>query len=167
MKIGVIILILFLSANLVLAQEDSWQLTLVNGDTIHNVCIQNLKGDSLSILQAGLMSWVRVDSIVEIREIRESELWDGAIYGSLIGTLLGGLIAGLTYEEPKPNQFVIRINAPAGATLGCVSGFILGLVIGGTLGIDVVYDLSEKSLESKLEIIERLLRKWFLKKRLV
>jgi hypothetical protein len=103
MKIRITILTLSLAVNSLLAQENNWQLTLVNGDTISNVSFQNLVGDSLAISQSGQTNWINVESITEIRKIVESEFWTGAGIGAIVGTGLGAIIASSSNKKSTPN----------------------------------------------------------------
>jgi hypothetical protein len=157
MKIRITILTLSLAVNSLLAQENNWQLTLVNGDTISNVSFQNLVGDSLAISQSGQTNWINVESITEIRKIVESEFWTGAGIGAIVGT------ASSSNEKSTPNSFSIRLDqgivTAIGAALGSVSGIIIGGTVGTLAGKDEVYDLSEIGLRNKLQIIQTILSK--------
>lgn len=74
MKTAMAIVALFVAAQSSFCQEYNWHLKLANGDTLANVALQNLVGDSLAISHAGQTSLIAVESIVEMRKTGKSKL---------------------------------------------------------------------------------------------
>jgi len=99
MKIRNVLLLLFIAANALPAQNNAWQVKLAGGDVLSNVALQNVVGDSLAISQTGQTRRIAVDAIVEMRRAGKSKFWQGAGIGLLAGGATGSLIAGPTYEE--------------------------------------------------------------------
>jgi len=156
MKTAMAIVTFFLSIQSLFSQENNWHLKLVNGDTIANVDLQSLVGDSLAISHSGQPSLIPVESIVEMRKTGTSKFWKGAGIGFAAGAGVGALIAAATYEESSgpfaadPGRGGSIIG---GAIIGGVPGFVIGGLVGSSAGKEKTYDLSQQRLVYKLAII--------------
>jgi hypothetical protein len=161
MKIKNMLLLLFISASALPAQNKVWQIKLASGDMLSNVSLQNVVGDSLAISQTGQARRIAVDAIVEMRRAGKSKFWKGAGIGFLAGGVTGGLIAAATYEKPKNDFEAIvedifatrQTNIVTGALLGGISGFIIGGLIGSSAGKEQVYDFTQKTREQKSDML--------------
>jgi hypothetical protein len=69
MKTKIIIVFYLLSTSSLLSMSNNWKLTLINGDTISNISLQRLEGDSLVISDTTFTKCILVDSIIEVRQI--------------------------------------------------------------------------------------------------
>lgn len=143
------------------AQDNNWQLVLTNGDTISNISLRELEGDSVAIecSNVALTKWIQVDSIAQLRKINKSRFWRGAGIGILVGTAAGALIGLATYEEPTPSphkwnfDFGPEWNAMGGGIVGGLTGFALGGFIGAALGKDEVYRISQMQKMQKINTL--------------
>jgi len=159
-------IIIFFAQSLLLSQENSWQLTLANGDKISMVSLKKLEGDSIAITFSNtkLTKWVPVDSIVELRKIKKSMVWKSIAIGTLAGTWVGILI-GLSRCEKASDSPIDEIGMELcyvlspighGITLG-LAGSLVGGIVGAFLGADEIYKLSQLGHEQKLNTISELL----------
>jgi outer membrane lipoprotein SlyB len=105
------------------------------------------------------MKWISVDSIVELRKVKNSKFWKGAGIGFVTGAAAGALIGWATYEKPKHTHgmwdwdFGPGFNTSVGAILGAPVGFLLGGIIGSYAGKDEIYNFSQMSYQQKLIIL--------------
>ena len=153
MKIRNALLLLFIFATSLSAQDNAWQIKLAGGDLLSDVALQNIAGDSLAILQSGQARRIAIEAIVELQRAGKSKFLQGAVIGMLAGGAAGALIAAATYEEPK-GAFAVDPagrggTIAAGAVVGGIPGFILGGLIGSSAGKVKVYDLSGQTREQK------------------
>lgn len=153
MKIRNVLLLFFIFANALPAQNKAWQIKLAGGGMLSNVSLQNVIGDSLAISQAGQTRRIAVDAVIEMRRDGKSKFWKGAGIGLLAGGATGALIAAATYEE-STGPFAVDPagrggTTIAGAVLGGIPGFIIGGLVGSSAGKAQVYDLSGKTREQK------------------
>ena len=164
MKFAITIIILLIIPFISFAQQKNLAITLRNGATIWQSNIEELSKDSVKISDSERFQWVKVDSILEIREIKKSKFWQGAGIGFLGGATVGGVIAKATYKKSEPSKDSFSfdfsgLNTLAGIVAGGVLGFSVGGAIGASAGSDEVYDLSQKTLDQKLQIIKSIILK--------
>ncbi len=164
MKCATFITILFIISNLSFAQVNNFQLTLKSNITFPQCSIEKLIGDSLEISQSGETQWIKVDSILEIRQVYDSQFWTGAGIGFLVGAIAGGVIAKATSNDSEPSKVNFNFDMSGlavlgGIVLGSVTGFTAGGIIGASAGSDEVYELSQHRLEQKLKIVEYIISK--------
>lgn len=155
MKCSIFITFLLIISNISFAQENNLRLTLINSDTLFQSYIEELIEDSVKISSLQQSQWIKVDSIIEIRQHKGSKFWAGAGLGLLGGAVLGGLIGDATYEH-DPNSFFGDTSAWRAADYalhGGIYGALGGSIVGALLGKDKVYNLSQKKLEQKIEIL--------------
>jgi len=156
-------LAIFLSASSLLAQDNIWNLTLTNGETITGVTLQPLGTDSLVISNMQLTKLISVDSIFELRKVKKSNLWKGAGIGFLAGAVVGALLGLMSYQNPDPKGALALFGPGESAFIGALFcapiGFVTGAIIGNISGKDKIYNLSEMSHDQKLETIQMLLAK--------
>ena len=100
MRFSIITTILLIISNLSFAQESNTHLTLTDIDTLFQTSIEELIEDSVKISIVGQSQWIKVDSIIEIRQVKKSKFWQGAGIGLLGGAVLGGVLGRASYEEP-------------------------------------------------------------------
>ncbi|MBC8181717.1 hypothetical protein H8E88_11410 [candidate division KSB1 bacterium] len=159
-----ILIITLLSNQQIFAQVNNLNLTLSNGKKIAQGSIEKLVGDSTKISSLGPTQWIKVDSLIEIKLVKKSKFWKRAGIGFSIGGTFGGAIASVTYEKPAPTPGSFNIeskglNTFGGVIFGSFTGTLVGGIIGASSGKDKVYDLSQKNLEQKLEIIQSIIAK--------
>jgi hypothetical protein len=140
-------------------QTQDYQITLSSGDKIGQISFEKRIGDSVVISHSGQSQLVKIDSIIEIRKIKDSKFWLGAGIGLLGGAVIGGAVGAASYKEsdPSPGTFNFDFSGLtllSGAVLGGFTGSVCGGLIGLVAGRDEVYNLSEKSHMEKLMIIE-------------
>ncbi len=154
-------------------RENRWQIKFSdgkNGKIISHLSLERLNGDSLKVQYHGTM-WIPVQSILEIRLVRESQFGKGAGIGSGVGLVVGVIAAATSKETSPPPQndvdralvFVLR-PAEEVAKLGMIlSSTLVGALIGGAIGAaagaDEVYDFSQMNLAGKLTMIQVILSK--------
>jgi hypothetical protein len=152
-------------SSLSFAQENNTHLTLINSDTLFQISIEELIDDSVKISFLGQSQWIKVDSILEIRKIKKSKFWQGAGIGFLGGAVMGGVIGRASYKKSAPSSGNFNFslgpgfNTFFGAVIGGITGTLVGGVVGASYGKDELYDLSQKKLEQKIEIIESFIAK--------
>ncbi len=163
----IILIIYLLSASSLLSMSNNWKLTLINGDTISNVSLQRLDGDSLVVSDTAFTKHIWIDSIVEVRQVNKSHFRVGAGIGLLAGITIGALIGRASYHEPAPStgddMISFDINfGPSGAEmstlggglLGGLSGFLIGGIIGGSSRKDEIINLANKNHDQKADRIK-------------
>ena len=165
MKCTITITILLILSNLSFAQQKNINLTLRNGDILSQTSIEKLIEDSVKISISGQPQWIKADSIIEIRQIKKSKFWKGAGIGLLTGTAVGAIIGRASYKEADASDdswnfdFGPGLSTFGGAVLGGLTGTLVGGIVGASSGKDEVYDLSQKKLEQKIEIIKSIMAK--------
>jgi hypothetical protein len=167
-----IILTYFFYLSSLLSMDNNWNLTLSNGDTISNISLNRLEGDSLVISDGAFTKRVLVDSIVEVRQINKSNFREGAGIGLLAGMTIGALMGRASYKKPVPSSGESKdwihfdvgsgpdgaeLSTIGGGLLGCVSGFIIGGIIGASSRGDERYDLLHKNHYQKINMIQTIL----------
>ena len=170
MKTKIYIIIYLLSTSSLLSMSNNWKLTLINGDTISNISLQRLEGDSLVISDTTFTKCILVDSIIEVRQINKSYFREGAGIGLLGGVIIGVLIGSAAYKESGPSSGESKdsinldfmpggpgINTLAGGILGGLSGFLVGGIIGAFSRKDEIYDLLLKNHDQKMNMIKLIL----------
>jgi hypothetical protein len=164
-----ILLIIFTSATL--GQSNTWKLTFQNGDTLTNVTLVSFSGDSLSILYKGSNRFIAVNSINEIRLVKESAIWVTMKQYGLISGIVGGIIAGIAIaiSAKGGSFFSITLSNTSAKILGVILGvplygaicWVLGAIVGSVVGIiksaDEVYDLSNMTFKGKVVTIQTIL----------
>ncbi len=157
-------------SNLTIPQENRWQIKFSdgkNGKIISHLSLERLNGDSLKVQYHGTLS-IPVQSILEIRLVRESQFGKGAAIGSGVGAVLGVISATNIKEEPPKNElerafrenFRDEVKAAAifvGILGGGLIGGAIGGIIGAAAGADEVYDLSQMNPAGKLTMIQVIL----------
>jgi hypothetical protein len=167
MKYSILIsfLCLLLTFQFLPAQDNTWNILQVNGDTLFNVSLQNLIDDSLLIASLIETKWgsytkirrIPIASIIEMKKIKKSKIGKGIGLGLLIGGAVGAGIGYATYDKPEHSSgpFAVQIDlGPEFNTLiGGIAGGTLGMIIGIAVcsGEDVVYDLSQWEYSKKVK----------------
>lgn len=158
-----LVLILFIPT-LSFAAQNSFNLTFSSGKNLENVAIKCMDGDSLEITHAGTVQWIKIDSLVTIKQIKDSNFWKGAGYGFFSGAVLGAILGGTSSGgSDNSGEFDLDFEGPGWIILSGVivgtAGATVGGVIGALDGTDKVYDLSNKNLDEKKKIINSILSK--------
>jgi hypothetical protein len=164
-KVMVAVTCILFPAVLSFSQQQNWQFVLADRDTLANVVIREIKGDSVAIAFADAKDadWIPVDSVVEVRKINKPRFWRGAGIGLLAGTVAGAMIGRASYQEPKPSpnewnfDFGPGLNTFGGGIVGGAAGFLAGGLIGVAAGRDEVYKLSEMTHSYKINTLRVLL----------
>jgi hypothetical protein len=140
-----------------------WQLTLSDGEVFSKVQLNDMKDNLLIFSDSTGNRTVFIDSIVELRFVREGKLWKGAMTGTIVG-LVVGVVGGAVFSTPsegkneifKPEDQRILSAIGWGIGLGVVGGLIGGT--GGAIsGIDSIYDLSSVPLNRKSAFIHMII----------
>ena len=157
------LLVFYFTISLLPAQDYPWNLLLLSGDSISNVSLQKLSGDSLLIGAEACEVWISVTSIIEMRILKKSRRAAGLGLGFLAGATIGAAIGYASYEEPGKKSsggwggdidFGSYPYVFGGGLIGAFAGMVTGGVIGAAVGEDEVYDLSKYSYEEKVKLIE-------------
>jgi hypothetical protein len=128
--------------------QQEWQLTLSDGKVFSKIRLTGLKDTLLIFADSAGECSVTVDSIVEIRMVRERGFWKGVKKGALVGSAVG-IVGGALFS--KPGGHLVGMDRPkiyrplSAIALGIGLG-IGGGLIGGTIsalgGSDDIFDLS-------------------------
>jgi hypothetical protein len=165
MKITFIISILFIfslvSTQPSFSEENGWTAITIANDTIKSCSIGTISEGSVNLISSSAVIKIPIDSLKTLIRHGESHFWGGAGYGSLIGFAVGAIIGAGTYHKPT-GPFAIDFGQTAetlgGGLLGGVAGFAIGGVIGAISGGGDAYDLAEKSMTEKIEILREIRR---------
>jgi gas vesicle protein len=146
------------------SQETNWQLTFSEYTVLSNVTLERLNRDTLLIINHGEVAMVSVDSITELRFVKQSNFWKrvlvGAEIGAVVGAVLGALLINPSSSGETPySKTEIQI---AGKFLGAVFFGLEGGVVGSSVGAvadlvlahDEVLDLSHTPIIVKSSIIQ-------------
>jgi len=160
-----------------LGQSHDWRLTLSSGDTLSNVELMKVHGDSLAIVRDSTSQWMKVVLITEIRCVKESKVWETtkkyAMYTGIASACVSAVIIAISAHGTSNNgQFVsFEMDNTTAKILGVLIGApiygaffgLLGAIVGGIVGIasasDDVYDLSQMNLNGKLATLQSILEK--------
>ena len=144
------------------AQEDHWNISLATGDTIFNVLLLNLAGDSLLVASDIEIEWIRISLIDGMTKIKGKRVISGMGIGILAGGVVGAIIGYVAYKKPEESESEVEIIAApvnqfgqAASTLGgALIGGAIGMLIGGVAGSLETghedFDLSQWSQKNKI-----------------
>ena len=94
---------LFTSLN---AQSNNCQLTFSSGDTLSNIALLKVGGDSLNIIRDSTSQWIKVAPINEVRFVKESKVWETseryAYYIGITGGCAGAVSTAITAKGSSP-----------------------------------------------------------------
>jgi hypothetical protein len=153
-KIGSFILLLCLSSY---AANDTWDISLANGDTLFNVFLIKLTDDSLLVSSGTHSKWISIESITGMSSMKGTRILRGMGTGFFVGGAIGAVIGLATYEKPDQDNAIATIVDPGPAGAAFAGGILLGAVetvVGGIYGSTTknqeVYDLSAWTCKNKL-----------------
>lgn len=155
---------------LMFAQPNNCQLTLSSGDTLSNVVLIQVSNDSLNIMQDSSDKWLNVNSITQIRIIKELKIWETAkqyaFYSGIGAPSLSAIIIAISakgstgwfgMDNTSAKVLGVIIGAPLyGIAFGLIGG-IIGSVIAILDSSDKVYDISQMKLAGKLTTLQGIL----------
>lgn len=161
------VIVLLMQSSL-LSQDRRWQVKLSDGSVIEKVDLDQLRADTLFVLSDSGSQMVSVDSIVELRDVKDVTFWDGAKTGGEVGAIAGAIDGAIYAKGPglSPNSDLHFLDNPwvyrpivafaRGIYCGVIGAFFGG-IIGAILGTDDVYDFSKVPLAGKLTMIHKIL----------
>ena len=169
----IVVVTLFLTS-FGLAQQNSWILTLKNGDQMNDIVPYNVDQGSLILLQDGPFVFIPIDDIAELRLDKSATrrtyrtVLKWGAYGVIAGaftSIIIGYIERAKSPPPSPSQpgdFVITFPSGPGvdAMAGGVFGGLVGLIVGGVVYNqpspgDTVYNFEELSAKKKMKILRK------------
>ncbi len=146
-----------------------WQITLADGAIVSQIVVNELRQDSLVVSDGFGIRTIPVQSITEIRYVREGSFWEGAETGAMIGGMIGAATGALVGVElarrpdsanrNKPSEVVgvaVIIGVLFGILYAC-PGAVIGGTIGAITGADDYHNLRKLPLPQKLMRIEAIL----------
>ena len=158
-----ILIVFFLTISFLKAQDYPWTITLVNDETISNVTLQSLNGDSLLIASVIGSKWVNIKSITVMKKIVKSKIFIGMTLGFVVGATTGAIINNARYEKPEKHSDWDYFNPGLYIFGGGVVGGVIGMAAGGGIGALVstpkYYILAQYEYEDKIKLIESFLSK--------
>ncbi|OPX31630.1 hypothetical protein B1H10_08530 [candidate division KSB1 bacterium 4484_188] len=149
MRILLFLLIFILSNNLLFAGTCNYVVILENGDSFVSSALLHRKENLLFLKVASGTRFVPIDSIYQIRKIKESHVGSGILVGLVVGAVIDGAFGRMSYHEPKQGLFTFDFG-PGLPTAA-------GAVIGGLVGPDEIYIFYGLPAKTKLVMIDRLL----------
>ncbi len=140
-----------------------WQMTLSNEEMFSEVQLNDIK-DSLLVFTDSIGNrTVCIDSIIELRFVREGKFWKWAVTGAAAG-LVVGVVGGAVFSTPSEGKNEIftpadqRMLSTIVWGIGfCAAGGFVGGATGAISGSDDVYDLSSVSLTRKSALIHMII----------
>jgi len=142
------------------AQKNKWKVTLEKGQVITSATLEEISGDSLAISIVGNRFWIQVQSIAEIRFVKESKTLGGSIFGCCLGAM-SGFFFGPALLCDNDGGLEDLLCEPMAALGGLIVLGSLGSIIGGGLakveGADDVYNLSNLDPLAKLNTVKMIL----------
>ena len=159
--------LLFMSK--VTAQEDTWSIVTLAGDTLSACTLDSVLQTTLCVTSDGVGKVISIDSIGMVFREGMVSFQKGATIGALVG-LAGGTIVGLVITSSKDQADSNPLNkmgddatnamtVAGGALIGGVVGALIGSAGGAARARANTHDLTNKNQEEKLQIIEPLTMK--------
>lgn len=140
--------------NMPLRLEGKFVLRLRTGALIRATFLNEIKKDSLIFDYNGGMRSINLNSITEIKIIKENKIKTGLLIGGGVMALIPlALIIPFEFHGQEGRKAVFAILA----VISIGSGMILGSVTGAILGMDKVHNLSNLSLSDKISLIQGLI----------
>ncbi len=125
--------------------DTNWQATFLYHTKLSNVAIESLIGDTLSVLNQGMIMAVSIDSITELRLVNRSRFLDRVVTGAKFGALVGATF-GLLFVNPKSPFGKIEEKTFAAIFVGLEVG-VLGAFVGAFVDLvsaqDQILELSQ------------------------
>jgi hypothetical protein len=147
--------------------SQSWQLSLATGDTLCDVALERIIGDSLFITHCGTPQAVCIEAISSMSLITKgTSFWAGTGIGFLVGTATSALFVYATNEEPTSSGFFSGLERSISHLTsimeiilsGCLGGAIGGL-IGDSSTVHDAYDLSSMPSPVKVKVVQNILER--------
>lgn len=159
---------IFLIQSPLLSQDRRWQVKMSDGSIIGKVELEQLRDDTLFVLSDSGSHAIPVDSIVEVRLVRDISFRDGAKVGWEVGAVAGAIDGAIEAKGPglPPNSdlhfladpLVYRPIVALARGIYCgILGSLIGGIVAAIIGTDEVYDFSKVPLAGKLTIINDIL----------
>lgn len=143
------------------AQEETWTIVTVAGDTLVACTLDSLIGTSCAARRDEGWLLISVDSIRAIFRESESAFVRGATIGGCIGAIVGLAIGVIHFSDVEsPYGWFSTVQVGAGivsrAALAGAGGFLIGGAFGAARGTANSYELEMRTLEEKLQILRPL-----------
>ncbi len=142
-----------------------WQVSLTTGDTLCDVALERIIGDSLFIKHSGASQTVSIDAIYSISFVTKgTSFWAGTGIGFLVGAAPVALFIAATNEEPTSSGYFSGLEGGISRLTsimeiifsGCIGGAIGGL-IGDSSTVHEAYDLSSMPHPVKVKVIQNIM----------
>ena len=161
MHISIFLSTLFLSYPLLFVGNTNYAVILTNGDSFVSSALLHREENLLFLKVASGTRFVPIDSIYQIRKIKESHVGSGILVGLVVGAVIGGAFGRISYHDPKQGLFTFDFGPGLPTAAGAVIGGLVGMAIGGSAAShsppDEIYIFSGLPAKTKLVMIDRLL----------
>ena len=161
MHISIFLWILILSCSLIFAGTGNYVVIMKNGNSFVSSALLHREENLLFLKVASGTRFVPIDSIYQIRKIKESHVGSGILVGLVVGAVIGGAFGRMSYHEPKQGLFTFDFGPGLPTAAGAVIGGLVGMAIGGSAAShsppDEIYIFYGLPAKTKLVMIDRLL----------
>jgi hypothetical protein len=125
--------------------------------TLADVFLEDVDGDSLSLIMNGKRSSISIASIVQMGQTRPSQFWKGAGIGTLSGFVVGGIIGGSSSTATSSESYGAGAEFVVGGLIGGLAGFTIGGVVGSAVSADIVYNLVGMSSAQRKAVVQSIM----------
>ncbi|MBI4428374.1 MAG: hypothetical protein HY562_04580 [Ignavibacteriales bacterium] len=143
--------LLLLTCSIASTQDRYVWLKLSDESVIINGLFRSVNDDTLIVENGMRRIDLPLDNIIRIRLIRESAIFEGALYGTAIGLGAGSAIGFIAQSNASENQ-----NPLSTALVFTVVGGVVGIVKSAFEKPEPIINLETKSVLEKRRIIESL-----------
>jgi gas vesicle protein len=126
--------------------DTNWQVTFLHHTVFSNISLESLNGDTLSVLYRGTVKTLSVDSITELRFVKQSRFFERILTGAKIGAVVGAVLAALIVNpsssgNPPYSKTEIQIfGRLIAAVFFGLEGGVLGGLVGGIADLILAQD---------------------------
>ena len=114
--------------------DTNWQLTFSNHSILSSIALENLSGDTLYIVFHGMVKMLSVDSISELRFVRQSKFFERVLTGAKIGAVVGAVLAALIVNPSSFGNTNKTRTQIFGRFIAAVFFGLEGGILGGSIG---------------------------------
>ena len=152
-----LLILLFAGPTAASADSHHWLVTFSNGDTLANIALVEVRGDSLAISRNDCVQLIYIEPIVELRLINEARFGTFVRNGSILGAVIGLIFVPTVVVPEMFDNPLAFFKAVFDELLFAGGGGFIGVISGAVASNDEVHDFSRMSLRVKTTLVKELL----------